>query len=78
IEKNSLSVKNIKITANDSFAQLNYVRSVQITNPQFAGQTKEQLSNKDVTNFVANAVKDLLTIWLNKNPDEALQIVENF
>nr|MCX3303424.1 DNA topoisomerase IV subunit B [Bacillus pacificus] len=72
-----LSVKNIKITANDSFAQLNYVISVKITNPQFAGQTKEKLSNKDVTNFVATAVKDLLTIWLNQNPDEARQIVEN-
>ncbi|MDE5039655.1 DNA topoisomerase IV subunit B, partial [Francisella tularensis subsp. holarctica] len=77
IEKNSLSVKNIKITANDSIAQLNYVISVKITNPQFAGQTKETLSNKDVTNFVATAVTDLLTIWLNKNPDEARQIVEN-
>lgn len=70
-------MKNIKITANDSFAQLNYVISVKITNPQFAGQTKEKLSNKDVTNFVATAVKDLLTIWLNQNPDEARQIVEN-
>ncbi|MFV9984658.1 MAG: DNA topoisomerase IV subunit B [Francisella endosymbiont of Hyalomma asiaticum] len=77
IEKNSLSVKNIKITANDSFAQLNYVISVKITNPQFAGQTKEKLSNKDVTTFVATAVRDLLTIWLNQNPDEARQIVEN-
>ncbi|MFV9973094.1 MAG: DNA topoisomerase IV subunit B [Francisella endosymbiont of Hyalomma asiaticum] len=77
IEKNSLSVKNIKITANDSFAQLNYVISVKITNPQFAGQTKEKLSNKDVTTFVATAVRDLLTIWLNQNPDEAHQIVEN-
>ncbi|ALB02259.1 DNA topoisomerase IV subunit B [Francisella persica ATCC VR-331] len=77
IEKNSLSVKNIKITANDSFAQLNYVISVKITNPQFAGQTKEKLSNKDVTTFVATAVRDLLTIWLNQNLDEARQIVEN-
>ncbi|OEZ32995.1 DNA topoisomerase IV subunit B [Francisella endosymbiont of Amblyomma maculatum] len=76
-EKNSLSVKNIKITANDSFAQLNYVISVKITNPQFAGQTKEKLSNKDVTTFVTTAVRDLLTIWLNQNPDEARQIVEN-
>ena len=77
IEKNSLSVKNIKITANDSFAQLNYVISVKITNPQFAGQTKEKLSNKDVTTFVATAVRDLLTIWLNQNHDEARQIVKN-
>ena len=77
IEKNSLSIKNIKIIANDSFTQLNYVISVKITNPQFAGQTKEKLSNKDVTTFVATAVRDLLTIWLNQNPDEARQIVEN-
>jgi topoisomerase-4 subunit B len=77
IEKNSLAAKNIKITANDSFAQLNYVISVKITNPQFSGQTKEKLSNKDVTAFVATTVKDLLTIWLNQHPEEARQIVEN-
>ncbi|MDE4984266.1 DNA topoisomerase IV subunit B, partial [Francisella tularensis subsp. holarctica] len=65
------------ITSNDSFAQLNYLISVKITNPHFAGQTKEKLTNKDVTNFVATAVKDLLTICLNQNPDEARQIVEN-
>ncbi len=45
--------------------------SVKITNPQFAGQTKEKLSNKDVTAFVATSIRDLLTIWLNQNPDEA-------
>ncbi|AIT09386.1 DNA topoisomerase IV subunit B [Candidatus Francisella endociliophora] len=77
IEKNSLAAKNVKVTANDSFAQLNYVISVKITNPQFAGQTKEKLSNKDVTAFVATTVKDLLTIWLNQNPEEARQIIEN-
>ncbi|ASG68742.1 DNA topoisomerase IV subunit B [Francisella halioticida] len=77
IEKNSLSIKNIRITANDSFAQLNYVISLKITNPQFAGQTKEKLSNKDVTAFVATTIKDLLTIWLNQNTEEAHQIIEN-
>jgi topoisomerase-4 subunit B len=77
VEKNSLGIKNIKITANDSFAQLNYVISLKITNPQFAGQTKEKLSNKDVTAFVATTVKDLLTIWLNQNAEEARQIIEN-
>ncbi|MFT4694550.1 MAG: topoisomerase-4 subunit B [Francisella sp.] len=77
IEKNSLALKNIKVTANDSFAQLNYVISVKITNPQFAGQTKEKLSNKDVTAFVATSIRDLLTIWLNQHPDEARDIIEN-
>lgn len=77
IEKNSLSIKNVKITANDSFAQLNYVISIKIINPQFAGQTKEKLSNKDVTAFVATTIKDLLTIWLNQNAEEARQIIEN-
>lgn len=77
IEKNSLAAKNVKITANDSFAQLNYVISTKITNPQFSGQTKEKLSNKDVTAFVTTTVKDLLTIWLNQHPEEARQIVEN-
>ncbi|AJC48215.1 DNA topoisomerase IV subunit B [Allofrancisella guangzhouensis] len=77
IEKNSLSLKNIKITANDSFAQLNYVISVKIQNPQFSGQTKEKLSNKDVTSFVATTVRDLLIIWLNQHPNEAREIVEN-
>ncbi|QIV94983.1 DNA topoisomerase IV subunit B [Allofrancisella frigidaquae] len=77
VEKNSLGLKNVKITANDSFAQLNYVISVKIPNPQFSGQTKEKLSNKDVTSFVATTVRDILTIWLNQHPNEAREIIEN-
>ena len=77
MEKNSLALKNIKVTANDSFTQLNYVISVKITNPQFAGQTKEKLSNKNVTAFVATSIKDLLTIWLNQHPEESRKIIEN-
>ena len=77
MEKNSLNIKNVKVTANDSFAQLNYVLSLKITNPQFSGQTKEKLSNKDVTPFVSSTIKDLLTIWLNQHPDEANSIIES-
>ena len=77
MEKNSLITKNIKINANDSFTQLNYVISIKIKNPQFAGQTKEKLSNKDVTPFVASTIKDFLIIWLNQHPEKASEIIEN-
>ncbi|MFC4892424.1 DNA topoisomerase IV subunit B [Pseudofrancisella aestuarii] len=76
-ENNNLGQKAIKINANDTFVNVNYVISVKITNPQFSGQTKEKLSNKDVTSFVANTVKDILIVWLNQHPEEAGQIIEN-
>ncbi|APC97606.1 DNA topoisomerase IV subunit B [Francisella frigiditurris] len=76
-ENNNLGQKTIKINANDTFVNVNYVISVKITNPQFSGQTKEKLSNKDVTSFVANAVRDILIVWLNQHPEEAGQIIEN-
>ncbi len=77
IDNNNLAQKNIKINSNDTFASINYVLSVKITNPQFSGQTKEKLSNKDVSPFVATTIKDMLIIWLNQHPEEANQIVED-
>ena len=77
IDNNNLAQKNIKINSSDTFASINYVLSVKITNPQFSGQTKEKLSNKDVSPFVATTIKDMLIIWLNQHPEEANQIVED-
>ena len=77
IENNNLAPKNLKLHPNDSFIGINFILSLKILEPQFAGQTKEKLTNKDCSNFVSNAIKDLFIVWLNQNQEQATQIVEN-
>ena len=44
--------------------------------PQFEGQTKTKLGNKEVTSAVSQSVSDMLTFYLEENPDNAKIIVE--
>ena len=36
--------------------------------PQFEGQTKTKLGNKEVTSAVSKSVSDMLTFYLEENP----------
>ena len=35
--------------------------------PQFSGQTKEKLSSREISQFIATKVKDAFALWLNQN-----------
>jgi topoisomerase-4 subunit B len=47
---------------------------VRLKDPQFSGQTKERLSNRDAASFVAGAVKDGFSLWLNQHTADAERI----
>jgi topoisomerase-4 subunit B len=49
---------------------------VRLRDPQFSGQTKERLGNSDVAPFVAGAVKDAFSLWLNQHVGEAGAIAQ--
>ncbi|HAQ50298.1 MAG TPA: DNA topoisomerase IV subunit B, partial [Gammaproteobacteria bacterium] len=53
-----------------------YVLSVKLSDPQFSGQTKERLSSRQCANFVANAIKDAFSLWLNHHTEEGEKIAE--
>ena len=68
--------KNVTLTIDDTWDNISFVLSVKIPEPQFAGQTKEKLSNRECASLVVNAVKDSFTLWLNANIEAANAIAE--
>lgn len=63
----NLLPKGVKLSPDDVWAQVQYVLSVRMKDPQFSGQTKERLSSREISQFVAAKVKDALALWLNQN-----------
>ena len=71
-------LKNVKFEiAGDDFREgLTAIISVKVQEPQFEGQTKTKLGNREVTSAVSQAVSDMLTIYLEENPNDARAIVQ--
>jgi len=63
--------------AGDDFREgLTAIISVKVAEPQFEGQTKTKLGNRDVTAAVSQAVSEMLTNYLEENPGDAKIIVQ--
>ena len=73
-EFRSLIPRGVRLTPDDIWANVNYVLSVKLQDPQFAGQTKERLSSRECTAFVSGVVKDAFALWLNQHSDLGEQI----
>jgi len=75
-EQHALLPKGIKLVAEDVFGKVSYVLSTKILDPQFQGQTKERLNNRNAHSLLTSIVKDQFETWLNNNIDEANRISE--
>jgi len=64
------------ITGDDFREGLTAIISVKVAEPQFEGQTKTKLGNRDVTSAVSQAVSEMLTDYLEENPSDAKTIVQ--
>lgn len=64
------------INADDVFNSIIGIISLFISNPQFQGQTKDKLSNREVIRLVENAIKDRFDQWLTDNRDSSLTLLE--
>jgi DNA gyrase subunit B len=63
--------------AGDDFREgLTAIVSVKVSEPQFEGQTKTKLGNREVNAPVSQAVSEMLTDYLEENPDNAKRIIE--
>jgi DNA gyrase subunit B len=75
---NSGLLKNVKFEiAGDDFREgLTAIVSVKVAEPQFEGQTKTKLGNREVSAAVSQAVSEMLTDYLEENPNDAKIIVQ--
>ena len=71
-------LKNLKFEiAGDDFREgLTAIISVKVQEPQFEGQTKTKLGNREVSASVSQAVSEMLTDYLEEHPDDARIIVQ--
>ena len=75
-EFRNLIPRGIKISADDVWENCSYVLSSKLIDPQFSGQTKERLSSRQCSVFVAGVIKDSFSLWLNQHTAEAEAIAE--
>jgi DNA gyrase subunit B len=71
-----LAKEKIDIDGDDFREGLTAVVSVKVQEPQFEGQTKTKLGNREVTAPVSQAVSEMLSAYLEEHPAEARLIVE--
>jgi DNA gyrase subunit B len=63
--------------AGDDFREgLTAIISVKVAEPQFEGQTKTKLGNREVSSSVSQAVSEMLTDYLEEHPEDAKIIVQ--
>ncbi len=74
-DKRLLREKDDNLTGDDIREGLTAIISVKLSEPQFEGQTKTKLGNTEAKTFVQKAVYEHLNDWLDRNPNEAADIV---
>jgi len=65
-----------EISGDDFREGLTAIISVKVQEPQFEGQTKTKLGNREVTAPVSQAVSEMLTNYLEEHPADAKTIVQ--
>lgn len=76
-EFRNLLPRGIKIAPDDVWDRISFILSYKMSEPQFAGQTKERLSSRNAASFVSSALKDAFSLYLNQHPDIGDQIAEH-
>ena len=65
-----------EISGDDFREGLTAIISVKVAEPQFEGQTKTKLGNKEVSACVSQAVSEMLSDYLEEHPEDAKTIVQ--
>ena len=75
-ESGMLTKEKIEIDGDDFREGLTAVLSVKVQEPQFEGQTKTKLGNREVSAPVSQSVSEMLSAYLEEHPSAAKTIVE--
>ncbi|MFG2824545.1 DNA topoisomerase (ATP-hydrolyzing) subunit B [Kitasatospora sp. NPDC048365] len=74
-DKKLLREKDDNLSGEDIREGLTAIISIKLGEPQFEGQTKDKLGNTEAKTFVQKVVNEHLADWLDRNPNEAADIV---
>ncbi len=75
-ESGMLVKEKVEIDGDDFREGLTAVLSVKVAEPQFEGQTKTKLGNREVTAPVSQSVSEMLSSYLEEHPNAAKTIVQ--
>jgi DNA gyrase subunit B len=75
-ESGILTKEKVEVSGDDFREGLTAVISVKVMEPQFEGQTKTKLGNKEVSGAVDQLVGEMLTNYLEENPNQAKMLVQ--
>lgn len=76
ITHHNLLPRGVKVQSDDVFGKVAFVLSARVLDPQFQGQTKDKLTNRDALKLVAAVSGDPLELWLNQNVEAGKKIAE--
>ncbi|MGE5525700.1 MAG: DNA topoisomerase IV subunit B [Rhodospirillaceae bacterium] len=75
-EHHNMMPRGIKLQSDDIWSRTVFFLSAKVLEPQFHGQTKEKLSNRDALKLVSSMVRDPFELWLNSHVDYGRKIAE--
>ncbi len=74
-EKNLIKENEANLSGEDVREGCSAIIAVRVPDPQFEGQTKRRLSNREVNGITQTVVAEKLSEWLELNPKAAKEIV---
>ncbi len=75
-ENRNIIPRGVRLAPEDVWVRANFVLSVKIHEPQFAGQMKERLGSRDAAPLVESFARDSLSLWLHSHPDAGERIAQ--
>jgi topoisomerase IV subunit B len=75
-EHHNMMPRGIKLVADDVWSRTIYFLSAKVLEPQFHGQTKEKLSNRDAIKLVSSMVRDPFELWMNSHVDWGRKVAD--
>jgi len=75
-KQNLIKENDANFTGEDVREGLTAIISVKVSEPQFEGQTKERLGNREVQGITQSVVSERLADWLELNPNPAKKIIQ--
>jgi len=75
-EHHNMMPRGIRLMADDVWSRTVYFLSAKVLEPQFHGQTKEKLSNRDALKLVSSMVRDPFELWMSSHVDWGRRIAD--